>query len=74
MNQELLNKYAAFTVQVGVNVQKGQTLIIRCPVEGAYFGRRLHGSRLKAGAGTWSSAGRTKRLPASAWSWARRKP
>lgn len=50
MNQELLNKYAAFTVQVGVNVQKGQTLIIRCPIEGAYFGRACMEAALKAGA------------------------
>ena len=50
MNQELLNKYAAFTVQVSVNVQKGQTLIIRCPVEGAYFGRACMEAAYKAGA------------------------
>ncbi len=50
MNQELLNKYADFTVQVGVNVQKGQTLIIRCPVEGAYFGRACMEAAYKAGA------------------------
>lgn len=50
MNQELLKKYAAFTVQVGVNVQKGQTLIIRCPVEGAYFGRACMEAAYKAGA------------------------
>ncbi len=50
MNQELLNKYAAFTVQVGVNVQKGQTLIIRCPVEGACFGRACMEAAYKAGA------------------------
>ena len=50
MNQELLSKYAAFTVQVGVNVQKGQTLIIRCPVEGAYFGRACMEAAYKAGA------------------------
>ena len=50
MNQENLNKYAAFTVQVGVNVQKGQTLIIRCPVEGAYFGRACMEAAYKAGA------------------------
>ena len=50
MNQELLKKYAEFTVQVGVNVQKGQTLIIRCPVEGAYFGRACMEAAYKAGA------------------------
>lgn len=50
MNQELLKKYAEFTVQVGVNVQKGQTFIIRCPVEGAYFGRACMEAAYKAGA------------------------
>ncbi len=50
MKQELLKKYAEFTVQVGVNVQKGQTLIIRCPVEGAYFGRACMEAAYKAGA------------------------
>ena len=50
MNQELLKKYAEFTVQVGVNVQPGQTLIIRCPVEGAYFARDCMEAALKAGA------------------------
>ncbi len=50
MNQELLKKYAEFTVQVGINVQKGQTLIIRCPIDGAYFGRACMEAALKAGA------------------------
>ena len=50
MNQELLKKYAEFTVQVGVNVQKDQTLIIRCPIEGAYFGRACMEAAYKAGA------------------------
>lgn len=50
MNQELLKKYAEFTVQVGVNVQKNQTLIIRCPIEGAYFGRACMEAAYKAGA------------------------
>lgn len=50
MNQELLKKYAEFTVQVGVNVQKGQTLIIRCPIEGADFGRACMEAAFKAGA------------------------
>lgn len=33
-----------------MNVQKGQTLIIRCPVEGAYFGRACMEAAYKAGA------------------------
>ena len=44
MNQELLKKYAEFTVQVGVNVQKGQTLIIRCPIVRCLLRPCLHGS------------------------------
>ena len=36
---ELLKKYADFTVRVGVNPQPGQTLIINCPLEGAPLAR-----------------------------------
>ncbi len=39
MNQDLLRQYAAFAVRVGVNPQKGQTLIITAPIEGAAFVR-----------------------------------
>ena len=37
MNRELLQKYADFIVQVGVNVQPGQAFLIRCPVDMAFF-------------------------------------
>ncbi len=40
MNAELLNKYAKLLVATGLNVQKGQTLIVSCPVDCADFGRR----------------------------------
>lgn len=50
MDQTLLKKYAEFIVKVGVNVQPEQTLIIRCPIEGAFFGRACMEAALKAGA------------------------
>lgn len=50
MNKQLLQKYAEFTVRVGVNVQPGQALIIRCPIEGAEFGRACMSAALDAGA------------------------
>ncbi len=39
VNEKYLADYAKFAVQVGVNVQKGQTLIIRAPIEAAHFAR-----------------------------------
>ena len=32
-------EYARLLVEVGLNVQKGQTLVIACPVECAWFAR-----------------------------------
>jgi len=40
MNDLLLEKYAKLLVATGLNVQKGQRLIVSCPVECAYFGRK----------------------------------
>lgn len=37
MDKGLLKKYAVFAVNTAAALQKGQTLIIRCPVETAYF-------------------------------------
>ena len=37
--EEKLQEYARLQVRVGLNVQKGQDLIISCPVECAYFAR-----------------------------------
>lgn len=37
--EEKLQEYARLLVRVGLNVQKGQDLIISCPVECAYFAR-----------------------------------
>ena len=47
---ELLKKYADFTVRVGVNPQPGQTLIINCPLEGAPLARLCVRSAYEAGA------------------------
>ena len=37
--KEILQKYARLLVRVGLNVQRGQTLVISCPVEWAFFAR-----------------------------------
>ena len=50
MDKAFLEKYAAFAVQIGVGVQKGQTLIINCPVDAAFFGRICAEEAYKAGA------------------------
>lgn len=50
MNLELLEKYADFAVRSGANVQPGQTLLITCPVEGAYFARLCAKAAFSAGA------------------------
>lgn len=34
-----LSEYAKLLIEVGLNVQKGQTLVISCPVDCAYFAR-----------------------------------
>lgn len=39
MNETFVKQYAEFAVRVGVNPQPGQTLIIRAPIEGAFFAR-----------------------------------
>ena len=38
---ELLHKYARLVVEVGANVQPGEPVTVRCPVEQAAFGRLL---------------------------------
>ena len=37
--EEKLQEYARLLVRVGLNVQRGQTLVISSPVECAYFAR-----------------------------------
>ncbi|NLD26104.1 MAG: aminopeptidase, partial [Acholeplasmataceae bacterium] len=41
MNQERLRKYAELAVKIGVNIQKGQILMINSPVECVEFTRLL---------------------------------
>ena len=50
MDRNLLQEYADFAVKVGVNVQKGQTLIVQAPVEGADFARLCAAAGYEAGA------------------------
>ena len=50
MDQDLLRQYAAFAVRVGVNPQKGQTMIISAPIEGAAFVRMCAQEAYDAGA------------------------
>lgn len=48
MNQ--MENYARLLIQVGINLQKQQTLVISCPVECAEFGRIAQIEAYKAGA------------------------
>ncbi|RRD93495.1 aminopeptidase [Clostridiales bacterium COT073_COT-073] len=48
--QEKLKKYAKLAVEIGVNLQKGQPVVISCPVEAAEFGRYLAEAAYQAGA------------------------
>lgn len=47
--QELLKKYAKLLVEVGVNIQNGQALIVRCPVECADLARACVEAAYNAG-------------------------
>lgn len=51
MEKELLKKYAKLIVEVGINPNKGQKLIINCPVECAEFGRLCVEAGYNAGCG-----------------------
>lgn len=51
MNDKLLNEYARLVIRVGVNLQKGQPLVIACPVDCAFFARMLTAEAYEAGAG-----------------------
>ncbi len=50
MDKTLLKKYAVFAVNTAVGLQKGQTLIISCPVDVAYFARMCAEEGYAAGA------------------------
>lgn len=47
--QEKLNEYAKLLIEVGANVQKGQTLVIASPVECAPFARLCASAAYRAG-------------------------
>jgi aminopeptidase len=49
-HQDLLQKYADLAVHVGVNLQAGQRLYLRAPVEAASFVRLIAASAYRAGA------------------------
>ena len=50
MNQKILENYAKLAVVVGVNVQKGQPVVISCSTENAYFARLCAKEAYLAGA------------------------
>lgn len=50
MNHSDIEKLAALTVQIGVNVQPGQPVIINSPIEGLTFARQLAAQAYAAGA------------------------
>ena len=50
MTQDKLSEYAKLVIQIGVNLQKGQTLVLTCPVECAMFGRMIAAEAFEAGA------------------------
>ena len=50
MNSILLEKYADLIVKIGVNIQKGQTLVIISPIECATFARLIGETAYGAGA------------------------
>ena len=48
--EEKLRNYAKLVVEVGINVQKNQPVVIRTPIEGAYFARELTRCAYEVGA------------------------
>ena len=48
--EEKLSNYARLVVEVGVNVQKGQPVVIRTPIEGVSFAREMTKWAYEAGA------------------------
>ena len=47
--EEKLREYAKLLIEVGLNVQKGQTLVISCPVDCAFFARLCASAAYDAG-------------------------
>lgn len=58
MKKQLIEKYAKLIIEVGINPNKGQKLVISCPVECAEFGRLCLSAAYNAGCGevimSWS--------------------
>ncbi|HMM21192.1 MAG TPA: aminopeptidase [Selenomonadales bacterium] len=50
MDSQMLEKYARLVVKSGVNIQKGQTLVVASPIEGAPFTRLIAEQAYQAGA------------------------
>ncbi|MDL2294513.1 aminopeptidase, partial [Ruminococcaceae bacterium OttesenSCG-928-D13] len=50
MEKSMIERYARFTVRMGANVQKGQTVLISCPIDVAWFGRMCAAEAYLAGA------------------------
>ncbi len=50
--EEKTQEYADLLVRVGVNIQKGQTLVIACPVDCAWFARKCAAAAYAAGCRT----------------------
>ena len=50
LTEELLKQYAKLIVQLGINVQKGQLVVIRCPVENFTFARIVQKTAYNNGA------------------------
>lgn len=48
--EEKLRNYAKLVIEVGINVQKNQPVVIRTPIEGAYFAREMTRCAYEAGA------------------------
>ncbi|MBQ8859275.1 MAG: aminopeptidase [Clostridia bacterium] len=48
-NDKRTDEYAALLVQVGINIQKGQTLVIACPVDCAWFARKCAAAAYEVG-------------------------
>lgn len=47
--QEKLQEYAKLLVEIGVNIQKNQTLVLSCPVDCAWFARMCSNAAYDAG-------------------------
>ncbi len=48
--EHLFEKYADLTIQIGVNIQKGQKLLVRAPLSTAPFTRKIVKKAYEAGA------------------------